>query len=100
MPCQRCLNCYVGGEKIPDFTNDNNIRVLSDNVPERFFKGQVQLGIDGTLGDSVDDILNRVFGSDDTVFRGVQMVDATVYSGCLSGAGGACYNQNTAGRFK
>jgi len=87
---QGCLHCDICREKIPDFTDNNNIRILTDDVTQGLFKGQVQFFINGALADAVYYVFHRIFGGNDTVFRSVQVINAAVYRGCFAGSCGAC----------
>ncbi|VTR67515.1 hypothetical protein DESC_610098 [Desulfosarcina cetonica] len=94
---QRGLHGHFGRKGITDFADDDDIRVLAHDMPQGILVGQVDFGIDGTLTDAVDDILDRILGGDDAGFHGVEVIDAAVHRGGFSGSRGAGDHDDPAG---
>ena len=54
---------------VANFAHQNDVRVLAHNGPQAAGKGQVDLGIDLDLADSLELVFHRIFDGDDIDFR-------------------------------
>jgi hypothetical protein len=61
MARKRRMNGYLGRLNIPDFTNHNDIRVLTHNMPESVCKREPDLRLHLDLVYAVNLVLNRIF---------------------------------------
>ena len=74
MAGQRGLNRRLRGKCIPYFPDHDDIRILADDMFESVFERQSDLRIDRTLRHALDDILDRIFRSNDACVRSIQVV--------------------------
>ena len=87
---ERGFDSDFRGFRIANFTNHDDVRVLAEDGPERVGKGEPDFFLHGHLVDAGDLELYGIFDGDDVVGRMVQLVEGGIESGGLSGAGGAC----------
>ena len=69
-------------------------------MAQRFFVGKSDFRIDRTLGYPIDDIFNRLFGSNDAHLRIDNMIQTTIYGGGFARTGRPRKKQHTAGQFQ
>jgi len=94
------LNGNLGRKRIPDLTDDDHVRVLAEDMTQRFFERQMNAGIDRTLGYPVYHILHRLCGRDDARLRIIDMVDAAIDRRGLAGTGGPGNHSNPTGQIQ
>lgn len=65
VPGKRRLDGHGGGFPVPDFPNQDAVRILAQDTSETAAEGQADFGPDGHLADSRQLILHRVFHGND-----------------------------------
>src|SRR5210317_2374012 len=83
-------------KRISHFTHDDNVRVLANDMTQRFAKGQTDFRIDRALGDAIDQIFDRLLGRDDARLEIVEIVDTAIQSGGFASSGRTRDNYNAA----
>jgi hypothetical protein len=74
------LGGVLGGFQVPDFTDQNHVRVVSQDCPEASGKGQTHLRVDLNLVDPLKLILDRILGRDDLDVLGLDLAERAVMS--------------------
>ena len=62
---QRRLDGVLGRLQVADFADEDDVRVVAQDAPQRVAERQPDLGVDLDLVDAVQLVLHRVFGGDD-----------------------------------
>src|SRR5262249_40036433 len=75
---QRGLHGNLGRLQVANLTDQDDIRVLPQDRPQRGCKGQLNISIDRALADAIDFVLDGVFRRDDFVLNGVQLAEGRV----------------------
>ena len=63
MTCQRRLDGNLGGFRIADLPDENDIGVLPDDRPQAGSKGEIDFGVDLHLSDTTDPVFDRILDS-------------------------------------
>ena len=75
---QRSLNRVLGRFEVSNFPDQNHVGVMSQNTAKRRSKRQANLGVDLNLVDTIQLVLDRVFGRDDLVLWTADFQQAAV----------------------
>src|SRR5262249_54933579 len=94
---QRGLDGNLGGFEIAHFADEDDVRVLPQKASQGAGKGHALLGVNLALDQSVDVVLDRVFGGQDLGVDLVERVERRVERGGFSRAGRAGDDHDTVG---
>ena len=72
MPRQRGLDGDLGRFQIPDLSDHDDIRVLTENSTQTIGESEVRLGVDLDLAYPRETVFHRVFDSDDILVRSIE----------------------------
>ena len=78
MARQGSLGGVLGGFQVPDFTDQNHVRVMSQYRPKAGGKGQTHLRMDLDLIDPFELVLDRILGRDDLDVLGFDLAERAV----------------------
>src|SRR5262245_6870096 len=96
---QRRLHCYLRRLLISDFTDQDDVRGLTEHGPNDPGEIESDVVFHFYLVDTRQVVLNRVFGRDDFAVRSVQLVKGRVQCCGLTGAGRAGDEENAVWTF-
>ena len=97
MPGEGGVDGDIGGLRIANFPDHDDVGGLAEHGPQRGGEGHADVGLDHDLVDAGEFVLDRVFHGDDFLVRPVDDVEAGVKRGGLAGTGGAGDEQNAVG---
>ena len=95
-----CLYRDAGGLLVTDLTDHDDIRVLTEDGTQCRREGEVCLGVDLYLVDTVDIRLDRIFDGDDVHVFFVQLAQCGIQSGGLTTSGRSGYQDDTVRIFQ
>src|SRR5579883_258672 len=94
---QRRLNPDLCGFQVANLTDEDDVRVLPENGPQRAGEGHVDLVIDRALHDAVNFVLDRVFGRDELGVDFVEFRQSGIESRGLAGTGWSGHQHDAIG---
>ena len=89
MPRKRRLDRYPGRFQVSNLTDEDDVRILTQECPERRCEGQADIGSHLHLVDATEIVLHGVFGGHDVHFLGVDLHQRRVKRSRLTGTRGA-----------
>ena len=95
-----CLYGDAGGLLVTDLTDHDDIRVLSQDGTQCRCEGQVCLGVDLYLVDTVNIGLDRILDGDDVHVFFIQFVQCGIQGGGLTTSGRSGYQDDTVRIFQ
>ena len=95
-----CLYGNAGGLLVSDLTDHDDIRVLSQDGTQCRCEGQVCLGVDLYLVDTVNIGLDRILDGDDVHVFFIQFVQCSIQGGGLTTSGRSGYQDDTVRIFQ
>src|SRR4030095_11547024 len=84
VPRERRLYRDLGGLKIANLADQDDVGVLTQDRAERRGEGDDDVGVDRHLDDAVDVVLDRILAGDDLVSHFVQLIDGGIERGGLA----------------
>ena len=85
---------------VPNFPQENDVRVLTQDTSQTTREGQSSFIIYLNLVDPFQSVLNRIFNSDDIFSYIIELTERCVESGCLSASRRTSQQDNAFWRLK